>query len=301
MVLLTGSTGFIGRRIQKCFLEAQIPVRVIVRPGSRHHHHVDSRCEIYTGELCDQDVLRSALKNVCKLVYCAGTVKGRSLNDFLPANLHGIQSIVSAINQHKPKIPTLLISSLAATRPEISDYAKSKFLGEESLRHELSSPWSILRPPAVYGPGDTELALLFKLASKGLIVRPGPKDQRLSFIHADDLAAAVLAWIKNWQTCVGQTFNIDDGRESGYGWTDIAEAARKGRFLTLPVPKYLLNGVARTNLLLSRLLAYAPMLTPGKSRELSQTTWLCDNTAFEKASGWQPQIDLAQGIRLSME
>ena len=299
--MLTGSTGFIGRRIQKCLLDAQIPVRVIVRAGSRHHHHIDSRCDVRIGELSDQKILGSALENVSKLVYCAGAVKGRNLDAFLPANLHGIQSIVSAINQHDHKIPSLLISSLAATRPDISNYAQSKFLGEKAWRDELSSPWSILRPPAVYGPGDTELALLFKLASKGLIVRPGPPDQRLSFIHADDLAAAVLAWLHNWQACIGQTFDIDDGRENGYRWTDIAEAATKGRFLTLSVPKYLLNGVARTNLLFSRLLAYDPMLTPGKSRELSQRTWLCDNTAFEKTSGWQPQIDLAQGIRLSME
>ncbi|MFC1690363.1 hypothetical protein ACFL07_12055, partial [Pseudomonadota bacterium] len=52
----------------------------------------------------------------------------------------------------------------------------------------------------------------------------------------------------------------------------------------------------RINLVLSRLLGYAPMMTPGKARELTQTDWLCNNTSLNQATGWSPDITLEQGV-----
>ncbi|MDT8322255.1 MAG: hypothetical protein RQ826_17195, partial [Xanthomonadales bacterium] len=46
----------------------------------------------------------------------------------------------------------------------------------------------------------------------------------------------------------------------------------------------------------SRLTGRAPMLTPGKVRELTEAAWLCDNGAFTAATGWRPRIDLAAGL-----
>jgi nucleoside-diphosphate-sugar epimerase len=298
-VLLTGATGFIGRRIQRLLLDSGIPLRIIIRPGSRHRRFADSRCEIHDCELTDKKGLSEALEGVSTVVYCAGSVRGRQLADFLPANVDGVRAMVEAINQQTTIPPVLLISSLAASRPDVSDYAQSKYLGEEVLTTEAKSCWSILRPSAVYGPGDTEMEPILKMARSGLVFRPGPGNQRLSFLHADDLASAVFAWLQSCEQCSGQTFSIDDGHEGGYSWTDIAQAATSGRFLLLGIPKFLLSGVAKTNLLLSKLLSYAPMLTPGKTSELTQADWLCDNTTFVKASGWQPSINLATGVRQS--
>ena len=235
------------------------------------------------------DALETACAQADAVVYCAGTVRGRELDDFRAANIDGVAAATEALNRAAANTPFLLISSLAAAAPELSDYARSKYLGEEVLKEHSRFPWSILRPPAVYGPGDTEMRPILEAARKGLVIRPGPPDQVLSLLHADDLAAAVLAWFEAWPACAGRTFTLDDGRPGGYDWPAIATA--------IGVPVWLLKSVAETNLLLSRLFRYAPMLTPGKTRELTRTQWLCDNAAFSEATGWMPAVLLEDGVR----
>lgn len=300
-VLLTGATGFIGRRIQRRLLQAGIPLRIALRPGSRHREFADPRCEVIECSLGDADSLARAIIGAGAVVYCAGSVRGRSLDDFLPANVLGVQNAVQALAAQVPAPPFLLVSSLAASRPELSDYARSKCLGEQAVTTQNLSAWTILRPPAVYGPGDTEMAPLLKMARRGLIIQPGPRLQRVSLLYVDDLATAVLAWLKNWQDCHGLICAIDDGRAGGYDWPAIALAAGHARIHSLHIPFPLLAGIARVNLVVSRVMGYAPMLSPGKVRELTQPNWLCDNTAFVRATGWQPQTGLPDGIRLSLD
>ena len=63
----------------------------------------------------------------------------------------------------------VLLSSLAARQPQISDYAASKLAGEAELtRLDGELPWSILRPPAVYGPGDRETLAFFRALRMGI-------------------------------------------------------------------------------------------------------------------------------------
>jgi nucleoside-diphosphate-sugar epimerase len=191
----------------------------------------------------------------------------------------------------------LLLSSLAATRPELSHYARSKAAGEHILQQHPSLPWAILRPPAVYGPGDKEMLPLLRIARKGWVVRTGPREQRLSLLHVDDLAAAVGAWLAAPGACLHRTFAIDDGTPGGYGWPGIGRALNGDDPRLVGLPRGLLGAAAHVNLFLSRLFRYSPMLTPGKVLELVQPEWLCDNRAFTGATGWNPALDLARGAR----
>jgi len=236
-----------------------------------------------------------------RIILLAGSVRGRDYSDFEPANVLPVRALVSALQllsqQTKPpKLPAiLLVSSLAASNPQLSHYAKSKRAGEQELTN-CPTPWSILRPPAVYGPGDTELAGLFKTIHRGVVPRPGPPDQRVAFLHVSDLTCAVRAWLSSSAQQAGQTYNIHDGTPDGYSWAEIAEALNPARKpVTVPVPGWLLGGVGALNLLCARIFDYQPMLTPGKARELGYPRWLCDNYAFSTATGWQPSISLAEG------
>jgi hypothetical protein len=58
----------------------------------------------------------------------------------------------------------------------------------------------------------------------------------------------------------------------------------------------LLGLAASANLGAARLLGYAPMLTPGKVREITHPDWLCNSHAFVLATGWRPAIDLEHGL-----
>jgi nucleoside-diphosphate-sugar epimerase len=244
------------------------------------------------------DALLAAVRNCAAFVYCAGTVRGRVPADFEAANVNGLRTALQALTQlETPPPPFLLISSLAASRPALSDYAHSKYLGERVLEEFPGVPWTIIRPPAVYGPGERELRVLFKLARRGLLLRLGPSDQKFSLLHVDDLAAAIGAWLDANQSCRQQIFEIDDGAVGGHDWPAVAKAAGGKHVITLPIPRLILDVAARSNWLLSGLLGYAPMLTAGKVRELAEANWLGDNTEFHAATGWQPAIDLERGLR----
>lgn len=293
-VVLTGGTGFVGSTLQRSLRDRGYAVRVLVRPGSRNRDKVLAGCQAVSVALDDVAGLAAATRDAQAVVYGAGTVRGRELGDFLAANVAGVEASVAALAGHDRPPPLLLISSLAASRPGLSDYARSKQLGEQALTGHAAA-WSILRPPAIYGPGDRELRPLLTWIRRGLLPAVGPVDQRLSFLHVEDLASAVLAWLRATDACHQRCFSLHDGRIGGYDWPAIGRAVA-GRDLTpVPVPASLLKMAGAGNRLLSSLLGYAPMLTPGKVRELTQPDWVADNRAFTAATGWTPAIDLAEG------
>ncbi len=299
--MLTGATGFIGQYLQKALLARSEPVKAVVRPLSANRDLLLCGVHSILADLSDTPQLISAIADCKAVIYCAGSVRGRNLEDFRAANITGVRSVVDAINRTGSEIPLLLISSLAASRPRVSDYANSKFLGEQEVIRHAKFPWTVFRPPAVYGRGDREMLPLLKLARKGIVTPVGPPQQKFSLIHAEDVAAAVLAWLESWPACREQIFTLDDGHSGAYDWREIAETASGGKYRPFRIPGSLLLAVAKANLLLSGLFGYAPMLSPGKARELMQADWLCDNESLTRATGWSPEIDLEQGLEKTFD
>jgi len=299
-VWLSGATGFIGRHLQDALHQAGVPVRALVRPGSKRVEHLHPRSERVSAHLHERAAIVASLRGCRAVIYAAGTVRGRHLRDFSAANVAGVENLVQALALVRPAPPVLLISSLAATQPQLSYYAHSKAEGEAKLRAASGLDWTILRPPAVYGPGDVEMRPIFRLLRSGWALRPGPPEQRIALLHVQDLAFAVLAWLAAPSACTSRSFNIDDGHQhaglGGYAWEEMASAAGNGRCRLWGVPRWLLDAAARLNVTLSHLLRYQPMLTPGKGRELQHPTWICDNSPFSGLTGWRPKVDLGMGL-----
>ena len=296
-IFVTGASGFIGQCLVAKLLHADQPVRVMVRPETGFDKRIPQACEQIAIDITDIEKLRDVVAESSAVIYCAGSVRGRTPADFETANIKGVSATLSALDALPDPPPLVLLSSLAASQPQLSDYAKSKFEGEQLLKAKPLLPWSILRPPAVYGPGDREMLPLLKLIRRGLLVRTGPHDQRLSLLHVDDLVNAVINCLSAPRERMGKTWSIDDGKAGGYSWKEIGEAVGNGHYRVLPIPRLLLDFVARTNLLASSVLGYMPMLTPGKVRELVQPEWVCDNSEFTNVSGWLPAVKLEQGVR----
>ncbi|MGI9325818.1 MAG: NAD-dependent epimerase/dehydratase family protein [Pseudomonadales bacterium] len=306
-IVLFGATGFIGRQLQSNLLDAGYRVRAVVRPGSKNAENLRPEVEVRWASLQDYDGVRAAVADGDAVIYGAGMVRGAQFEDFLPANVAGL-ALLADVLQSQAQTPLLLLSSLAAARPEISSYAASKAAGEDVIRQRPQLHWTILRPPAVYGPHDKELTPLFRVARAGILPRVADGDQRLSFIHVEDLAAAIGAWLDHEQALRHGTFSIDDGHIDGYNWHQIAGSVMESRergwarhAFVLPLPHWLLKAAARANLWLANTNRTAPMLTPGKVRELRAPFWLADNTEFTRITGWQPKLGLAQGIRKTLD
>lgn len=299
-IAITGTTGFIGTHLMAALQEDGWSVRALVRreppPGNR-------RVEWVKGDLDDREALRRLVEGTQAVVHCAGRVRGRNAAQFDHVNAEGTANVVSAAAAQPTWPRFLLLSSLAARQPRLSWYAASKCRAEELLlRHGDAMPWTILRPTAVYGPGDREMLGLFKAMRRGLLPVPGDPAARVTLLHVKDLVEAILCWARTATPPRGR-FELHDGTPDGYGWadlTDIAATAWQRPVRRLPVPAGLLRGAAWLNLGLARLVGYDPMLTPGKVRELRHPDWRCDNTALTAAVGWNPRITLLDSLRGDM-
>jgi 2-alkyl-3-oxoalkanoate reductase len=253
------------------------------------------------GDLEDTRALATLLAGTHAVVHCAGTVRGARRSGFESVNGDGAGRIAKAAADLVPAPRFLLMSSLAARMPELSDYAASKRLGEDAVRAASGNMrWTIFRPSAVFGPGDRELAPLFRCMARGFAPVPAHAKGRFSLIHVDDLASAVLRWLV-CDTGYGRIFELDDGRPGGYDWDSVLTLAARalGRvkpIRQMPIPVSLLRLVSWANLGAARLFGYAPMLTPGKVREITHPDWLCDSHDFADLTGWRPAIGLESGL-----
>lgn len=294
-VAVTGAAGFVGRAVVARLLAEGYAVRALVHrtPLGLSHPALDS----ISGGLGDAGALGRLIDGVEAVVHVAGVVRGRDARDFLPVNAEGVARVTRAAKALPAPPRVILISSLAARAPQLSHYAASKREGEARLAAS-GLDHAILRPPAIYGPGDRELVPLFETMARGLVPLPGVPGARASLLHVDDLARAVRALLAH---PVHGTFELDDGHPGGYAWEEIAAIVEavsgRGRGWRIPLPGPVMQAVATANLFAARLLRYQPMLTPGKLRELRHPDWVADNGALCAATGWQPQIPLAEGLR----
>lgn len=306
VVALTGATGFIGTVLRARLMAAGFRVRALCRPRPGRALQGSPSLEWVPGDLADRAALTALMTGAEAVIHCAGVVRGACRADFDRVNEKGVLDTAQAAAREPGCRRFLLLSSVAAREPQLSDYAGSKWRGERALAASAGPlSWSVLRPPAVYGPGDRELLPLFRSMARGLAPIPGTGRGQFSLIYVADLASAVADWLASDNDC-GETYELDDGREGGYDWDTIisiaARALRGGapiRRVLIPLPLLRLTGW--TNLAAARVLGYAPMLTPGKVREITHADWVCNGSAFAHATGWRPAFDFERGLACTLE
>ena len=301
-VAVTGATGFIGRALLRQLNSCGYRARVLVRPQSLKALQSSAGVEVVAGHLGDEQALERLVAGAQAVIHCAGMVRdGRGA--FQATNVEGMRLLARVVagQSHRPKL--LSLSSLAAREPGLSAYAASKLAGEKALIQELSNgPFVILRPPAVYGPGDRELRPLFEWMMRGIAPILGSPQARFSLIFVDDLAECLVNLLDEPRVDQG-IFELHDGKTSGYGWDDVGKAitALSGRpQRRLRLPASLATVIAGTNLMAQRLCGGAPMFTPGKVRELQHSNWVCDDRPLLAATNWRPKVQLEVGLRQTL-
>ncbi len=296
-IALTGGTGFVGKHVVDVLTRHNASLRLLARNPARSAS-LPRNVEIVHGSLEDDESLAELVATSDTVVHCAGSVRGATPEQFNRVNADGTARLVRIARANGCR-RFLLLSSLAAREPQLSPYALSKHAGEEALETGAGNMiWAILRPPAVYGPGDTEMLPLFRLMARGIAPVFGPVDARFSLIFAPDLAEAIAAWAECDDPPSG-VFEIDDGKPGGYSWEEITNTIRAitGKSVRkIRVPAPVLQVPAAINWLLGRYFGRAPMLTPGKIRELRHADWVCRRDPTFDAVGWQPRHSLAQGL-----
>jgi nucleoside-diphosphate-sugar epimerase len=300
VIALTGATGFIGAELVKQLATTGYKIQALIRPASTKKQPADLVVKWIEGDLADLDSLRRLVDGATAVIHCAGAVRGATREQFNRVNADGLGHLVRATATQKPAPRFLLISSLAAREPQLSYYAASKRLGEKVLVQKSDRlPWTIYRPCAVYGPGDRELRPVFEWMAKGIAPILGSGTARFSLLYVKDLVEAIVQWL-DCNNCRSGTFELHDGQPGGYSWHDVINTFRNLRtksVISIKMPMVLVRLISALNLLASRAFGYAPMLTPGKVRELSHSDWVCDNTALSSATGWTPRVLLPEGLQ----
>lgn len=300
VIAVTGATGFIGQSICSQLLARNYSIRVLVRNRRKAPTHRLNRAEIIDGDLADKDSLFRLVSGADAVIHCAGTVRGATQAQFDVVNVDGTRNLLRAITASETGPRLLSISSLAAREPQLSFYAASKYRAEQLLKNEGGDiAWTILRPSAVYGPGDRELLPVFRLMARGIALTPGAPTARFSMLHVDDLSSAIIAWLRT-DIPVEGIFDINDGELKGYDWHDMSEIVGNLCNRNVRVVRtvhWLLDVPAWVNGRIGAAFDTRPMLTPEKLRELRHHDWVNDSSKFQRVTDWRPKISLSEGLR----
>lgn len=297
VVAITGVTGFIGRHIAENLLARGFTLRALTRQPSRRSV---KNLQWVQGDLQQPESLAQLVSGADSVVHCAGQVRGHNEAVFTRCNVGGSLNLMQAAKESGRCQRFLFISSLAARHPDLSWYAKSKYVAEQQLSAQASPvALGIFRPTAVYGPGDKELKPLLNWMLRGVLPRTGAPDARLSFLHVSDLAEAVGQWLCA-ASPLPQPYELCDGLSTGYSWESlrrIGAQVRRGPVRLIAVPRPLLNWLADVNVLTSRIAGKEPMLTRSKIQELTHPDWSANNKSLSEDIDWFPKITLQHALR----
>lgn len=286
VLAITGATGFVGGRTLALALEAGHSVRALTRRPQPPQAGVTW----VAGALDTPDALADLVHGADAMIHIAGVVNAPTPEGFTRGNIDGTRAVLAAAEAAGVG-RFVHVSSLAAREPGLSQYGRSKAGAEDAVRAS-SLAWTMVRPPAVYGPGDLEMLELFRAARFGVL--PMPPAGRLSLIHVDDLARLLLALAG--QDTGRAIYEPDDGTPDAWTHTGFARAigtAVGRRVLPLSLPAGLLRLGARLDRLAR---GNKAKLTPDRAAYMAHPDWTSSPDARPPEALWRPRIATADGL-----
>lgn len=307
--VVTGASGFIGGRLRDALLDDGYDVVSLTRPGSPQPRRGRSAPVDYHDAKTLDRVMDEERPEI--VFHLAGATKGVTYQDFRRANVVPTQNLLAALSQrHRSVRRFVYVSSLTAFGPSLPDrpkdeeeepqpvehYGRSKLEAERVVASSTDLPWTIIRPPAVYGPGDVDNFELFRLAARGLNLFYGNRDRHLSKIYVDDLVRGVRQAAEA-ESAVGKGYFLCDGEP--LTWQDyqaeiVAQAGR--RVLELSLPERLIDVSALVGELLTKLDKKPRLFNRQKAILGHQIAWTCRHDAARRDFGFRPEIALREGV-----
>lgn len=288
-VLLTGSTGFVGRRLHMALSSLYSVVATSRSPQTLF----DGSSAVDVGDLSAETQWSDALQGVDCIVHVAG--RAHKLNDvvdeplavFRKVNVEGTLNLarqaseagvkrfifISSIGVHGAQTVEGSLDELSPMIPH-ADYAISKMEAERGLQ-EISKARGmelvIIRPPLVYaGHAPGNFQLLLKLVASGLPLPFGGVRNQRSMVALENLIDLISLCIEH-PAAANQAFLVSDGIDVSTPQIIRYLAEGMGRKARLfPVPDFLMHGGAA---LLGRKAAYHQLcgsltIDSGKARNL---------------------------------
>lgn len=321
MILLTGSTGYLGSRIAQELANRGTPFRVLVRDPSRlTFDPAAAHCDVVTGDLCCADTLIDALRDIKQVIHSAAMVKMwvRKQERFRQVNVDGLKALLEAADRAKVKRVVYTSSFIAAgpssdpyaheglrnRGPYSNEYERSKANALDWLRSEgfARHPVVALLPGVIYGPGPaTEGNLVGGMIRQylsgkfpGLL---GSGEQRWSFAFNEEIVQAHLTALKKGKP--GEEYFLAGDNRSLNDFFKILSGVSETSF---PV-RHLSFGLGKTvgtlEVARARLFNHRPQLTPGVV-EIFKHDWVYSSDKAVRELGYHV-MPLEEGLRRTLE
>ncbi len=311
--LVTGSNGFIGSHLVERLIEKKYQVRCLVRKTSDLRWIKDLPVEFVFGDVTDYQSLMPVVKDINFVFHLGGIVRARTFSEYQKVNHEGTKNLLEACKQFSQNFNRFVyISSQAVVGPSkdgdpinedyvprpISNYGRTKLAGEHVVKeYQPHFPFTIIRPPSVYGPRDDDIYQLFKIIKWGVKPIVGKKHKKLSIIYITDLVNGIIRAAEH-PRAANEIFFLTN--EQSYSWEQlentIANAIGKRGFFVY-IPPVVIDLIAAINEFFGKMVGKAVVLNADKAREMKQQNWVVSGEKAKERLKFSPDVEIETGIR----
>ena len=198
LVLVTGATGFLGRRVVPELQEHRHQVRCLVHTPGRERIFSPRSVDIHYGSVLDQEALSGAFYDVDAVVHLVGIIRRRRNLTYEQINQQGVANVVAAAKENRVK-HFIYVGAIGASKDRSYPYLYSKWQGEQEVVNS-GLPHTVIQSSVMFGAGDEFLNPIASLVKVFPIVPVvGSGKNRLQPIAVEDLAR-----------CIAQTVDRED-------------------------------------------------------------------------------------------
>jgi uncharacterized protein YbjT (DUF2867 family) len=292
-IAITGATGFVGAQTLDQALAAGLHVTALTRRAQPPR----AKLKWIPGALENAASLDALVREADAVIHIAGVVNAPDRAGFEAGNVHGTVAVIDAMRKRGVR-RLIHVSSLAAREPELSAYGWSKAQAEKQVKAS-GLDWTIVRPPAIYGPGDKEMLELFRMARRGFMMLP--PGGRLSVIEVSDLSRLLLTLAQEKEASLAQTYEVDDGKPEGWDHAEFGEAIGRAvgkRVKTMATPGWAMRVVAAMDRMVRR---SGAKLTADRVNYFCHPDWVVKKRKQPPKRLWKPEVATENGLRATVE
>ncbi len=316
-IFLTGGTGFVGSFIAEYLTKSGHHVSCFLRKSSSTKWLKDLPVDYCIGSFPEYASYREPLEAADIIIHAAGKTKARTEAEYFRGNVETTRHLLLATEKYAKSLQRFVhISSQAAVGPSpspepvhedhpaepVTFYGKSKLKSEEVV-HSFSGsiPATIIRPPSVYGPRDTDVYKVFRNIGRGLNTMISSVDPLVSLIYVEDLALGVIQ-AAFAPPAKGKTYFLCENEP--YYWSEIAEMAGNimdKKYITVRLPLPVVKGFALLSETFASLTGRATIINLNKMNEIVQPYWVISPQNAQQDFGYQTRFPLKNGLKLTID